>query len=453
MLSFTPVETRAALSLAVVFLARMMGLFMLLPVLAILARDLGGATPLLVGLAIGAYGLFQAMFQIPFGMLSDRFGRKRIIMLGLLLFVSGSLLAASAETIWGVIAGRALQGGGAISAAVMALAADLTREEVRTRMMAVLGASIGLSFIISIVVGPLLMTHFDLPGIFLIVAVLGVLAAMLVWFVVPEPLHRPDDRDLRVMGSRLTDMLRNSALLRLDIGICMLHLVITASFVSIPLNLLDAGIDISEHWLVYLLAVLFSLAILLPLVGFGERRYGARLTLLVAIAGLFLAQVSLAVFGTGSFWAIVASLALFFGFLSALEALLPSMVSKLAPAANRGSAMGVYSTSQFLGAFLGGIVGGWLLGAVGLSVAFWCLSIVCLLWLAVAWGTQDIGVTNFRLSLREMNAANIQTLSTSLMTLPGVCEVVVDSAGKIAYMKVDRQKFDASAARNLIQKD
>jgi MFS family permease len=451
-LSFTPTETRAALSLSVVFLARMMGLFMLLPVLSVLARDLNGATPLLVGLAIGAYGLCQAMFQIPFGMMSDRLGRKKIVLLGLVIFVIGSLLAAASESIWGVIAGRALQGAGAISAAVMALAADLTREEMRTRMMAVLGASIGLSFIVSIVIGPLLMTRFELTGIFLIIAMLGGLAALLLWFVVPEPPNRPDDRDLRVLGSQLAGMLKDPGLLRLDLGICLLHLVITASFVSIPLGLLEAGIEAEGHWLVYLISVVLSLVIVIPLTGFGERRYGARLTLLISIAGLLLAQLALALFGNSAYWSVITALALFFGFLSVLEALLPSLVSRFAPAAGRGSAMGVYSTSQFLGAFLGGVLGGWLLGAVGTSGVFWCLAILCVGWMAIAWGTRDIGVTNFRLALHQIGERDFAALSGSLKQLPGVCEVVVGNAEKIAYMKVDKQTFDASAARNLILK-
>lgn len=445
-LLLNPVETKAAVSLAIVFLIRMMGLFMLLPVLAILARDLTAATPFLVGVAIGAYGLFQALLQIPFGVVSDRFGRKKIIVLGLLVFVFGSLIAAFANDIWGVIAGRALQGAGAISAVVMALAADLTREAMRTRVMAILGASIGLSFILSIVLGPLLMNWLDLSGIFFVIAALGVVAALLVIFVVPEPPQQLNNRDMRVIGAQLGSLVRDPGLLRLDIGICVLHMIITASFVCIPLSLLDIGIAAQDHWPAYLLAIGLSLLVMLPLVGFGERKFGARLLLLAGIAGLAAAQIALASIA-GSYWGMIVALALFFGFLSVLEALLPSLVSRLAPAAGRGSAMGVYSTSQFFGAFLGGILGGWLLGETGTSAVYWLLALACLCWLPVASGVRaDHRSSAYHLPLKAIDEADIAGLTERLRAAPGVMDVVVGDAEKIAYLKIDKASFDEIAA-------
>jgi len=255
----------------------MMGLFLLLPVLSVLARDLNGATPLLIGLAIGIYALFQALLQIPFGLLSDRFGRKPVILAGLAIFIVGSFVAAISESIWGIIIGRALQGGGAISAVIMALAADLTRDSQRTKIMAVIGVSIGLSFMISIILGPLLMLRFQLAGIFYFIALSGMVAALLVWFVVPNPV------------SEMPTLLRNRELLRIDFGIFILHLLITASFVCIPLILLDNAIAIESHWSVYMYGALGSLLILLPMIGFVERKLPVKWVMVSSIAGFAIA--------------------------------------------------------------------------------------------------------------------------------------------------------------------
>lgn len=420
-----------------------MGLFLLLPVLSVLARDLNGATPLLIGLAIGIYALFQALLQIPFGLLSDRFGRKPVILAGLAIFIVGSFVAAISESIWGIIIGRALQGGGAISAVIMALAADLTRDSQRTKIMAVIGVSIGLSFMISIILGPLLMLRFQLAGIFYFIALSGMVAALLVWFVVPNPDAINSDRNISVVISEMPTLLRNRELLRIDFGIFILHLLITASFVCIPLILLDNAIAIESHWSVYMYGALGSLLILLPMIGFVERKLPVKWVMVSSIAGFAIALFAISVVADSYRGAIVC-MVLFFGFLSVLESLLPSLASRTAPASFRGTVMGVYSTGQFLGAFIGGVTGGWLVGAVGTSRALLMLCVLCLCWIPIAWWMKNPErLSNYRLSLKGSlcdSGTNSLELSQKLKSIPGVAEVsVVDNA---AYLKVDRREFD-----------
>jgi len=420
--AFTSLELRAAISLSFVYITRMMGLFLLLPVLSVLARDLDGATPLLIGLAIGIYALFQAILQIPFGLMSDRFGRKPVILAGLAVFILGSVVAAMTDSIWGIIIGRALQGGGAISAVIMALAADLTRDSQRTKIMAVIGVSIGLSFMISIILGPLLMLRFQLAGIFYFIALSGVAAAMLVWFVVPDPDKINNDRNISVVISEMPMLLRNRELLRIDFGIFILHLLITASFVCIPLVLLDTGIGVEA---------------------FAERKFPVKWVMVSSITGFAVALFAIGAV-SDSFRGAVVCMVLFFGFLSVLESLLPSLASRTAPASFRGTVMGVYSTSQFLGAFIGGVAGGWLIGKVGNANALLVLCALSLCWLPFAWHMKNPErLANYRLSLKSSlidSGTNLTELSRKLEGVPGVVEVsVVDRA---AYLKVIRREFD-----------
>ena len=441
--AFTSLELRAAISLSFVYITRMMGLFLLLPVLSVLARDLDGATPLLIGLAIGIYALFQAILQIPFGLMSDRFGRKPVILAGLAVFILGSVVAAMTDSIWGIIIGRALQGGGAISAVIMALAADLTRDSQRTKIMAVIGVSIGLSFMISIILGPLLMLRFQLAGIFYFIALSGIAAAMLVWLVVPDPDKINNDRNISVVISEMPMLLRNRELLRIDFGIFILHLLITASFVCIPLVLLDTGIGVEAHWYVYMYGALGSLLIMLPMIGFAERKFPVKWVMVSSITGFAVALFAIGAV-SDSFRGAVVCMVLFFGFLSVLESLLPSLASRTAPASFRGTVMGVYSTSQFLGAFIGGVAGGWLIGKVGNANALLVLCALSLCWLPFAWHMKNPErLANYRLSLKSSlidSGTNLTELSRKLEGVPGVVEVsVVDRA---AYLKVIRREFD-----------
>ena len=379
----TAVERRASGSLAAIFAARMLGLFLVLPVFALeAARYPGGDDPARIGLAMGIYGLTQGLLQIPFGMASDRFGRKRTIVIGLLVFAAGSFVAAAADSLAGLLVGRSLQGAGAVSAAVTALLADQTRDEVRTKAMAMVGASIGLMFALSLVAAPLLAAHIGLGGLFAVTGALALacIAVLLLW-TPPEPvLHRHLPR------GRLSDVLNHAGLLRLDIGVFVLHAVQLAMWVAIPALLVQAGLAKQDHWHVYLPAVLGSFLVmgftLFPL----ERRGYLRAVFLAAIGLVGLVQIGLiAVARQPDVPQLAALLFVFFCGFNVLEASQPSMASRIAPPHARGAALGVYNTLQSLGFFAGGAVGGWLAKNVGSSGLFAACAGLMLLWFVVAW--------------------------------------------------------------------
>ncbi len=376
-------ERRASASLAAVFAARMLGLFLVLPVFALeAARYPGGDSAAMVGLAMGIYGLTQGVLQIPFGMASDRFGRKRVIVLGLLVFAAGSFLAAAAASLPWLIAGRSLQGAGAVSAAVTALLADQTRDTVRTKAMALVGASIGLMFALSLVAAPLLAGLVGLGGLF---AITGMLAlgciAIVRWWTPPEPVKHAD-----APRGRLSDVLTHGPLLRLDLGVFVLHAVQLAMWVAIPALLVSAGLGKQDHWQVYLPAILASFLVmgttLFPL----ERRGYLRAVFLAAIGVIALVQLGLLLVAPRPGIAALATLLfLFFCGFNVLEASQPSLASRIAPAHARGAALGVYNTLQSLGFFAGGVLGGWLLQHHGAQAVFAACAALMALWLVVAW--------------------------------------------------------------------
>jgi len=341
-------------------------MFMVLPVLATYGMDLAGATPALIGLAIGAYGLTQAIFQIPFGIISDRIGRRPVIYLGLIVFALGSVLASQADSIWGVIAGRILQGAGAISAAVMALLSDLTREQHRTKAMAMIGMTIGLSFAVAMVVGPLLTSAFGLSGLFLATGAMALLGILIIMFMVPQSTGPLQHRESGVARQALMPTLKHPDLLRLDLGIFVLHAMLMSSFVALPLALVEkAGLPKEQHWWVYLTALLISFFAMIPFIIYGEKKRKMKRVLLGAVMTLMLTELFFWQFGD-SLRALVIGTVVFFTAFNLLEASLPSLISKVSPAGGKGTAMGVYSTSQFLGSALGGILGGWLFQHGGL---------------------------------------------------------------------------------------
>ena len=350
----TGLERRATVSLGAIYAVRMLGLFMILPVFSLYAEQLQDVTPLLVGLAIGAYGLTQALFQIPLGMLSDRIGRKPVIIGGLCVFALGSVLAAMSDSIGGVIAGRALQGAGAIAAAVMALAADLTRESQRTKVMAVIGLSIGASFSFALVAGPLFHEWIGVRGIFWLTSALALAAVGLLVAVVPNPVRTRLQRDAQVVSSAIKRVIKDKQLLRLDFGIFVLHMVLTANFVVMPVVLRDqVGLNPSSHWMFYLPVLLVSFIMMLPFVILGEKRRVMKQVMVGAIIVLGLAEISL-VFSTTALLSVTLSMLLFFAAFNLLEASLPSLVTKITAPDIKGTSMGVFSSSQFLGAFTGG---------------------------------------------------------------------------------------------------
>ena len=444
-------ETRAAGGLALVFAFRMLGMFMVLPVLATYGTDLAGATPALIGLAIGAYGLTQALLQIPFGMLSDRIGRLPVIYFGLLIFAAGAVLAANAETIWGVIAGRVLQGAGAISAAVMALLSDLTREQHRTKAMAMIGMSIGLSFAVAMVVGPLLTRAFGLSGLFWATAGMALVGMLIIALFVPRASTTLQHRESGVARQALRPTLRNPELLRLNLGIGVLHAILMASFVALPLALVEeGGLAKEEHWWVYLSALLVGFFGMVPFIIYAEKKRRMKRVLCGAVAMLVFCELYFWAFGHG-LKALVLGFILFFPAFNLLEASLPSLVSKVAPAGGKGTAMGVYSTSQFLGAALGGILGGWLFAQGGLDWVFAGCAALAALWLVVALTMREPPyVTSLRITLSPRTLAD-SGLAARLLAVPGVTDVVVVTEEAALYVKIDSRQLDRSALERLIE--
>ncbi len=434
----TPLESRAALSLASIFGLRMMGLFLILPVFALYAEDLEGVTPLLVGIAISIYGLTQALLQIPFGMLSDRIGRKPVIVMGLLIFALGSVVAAMATTIEWVIIGRALQGSGAVAAAIMALAADLTREQSRTRIMAVIGMSIGFAFTLSLILGPLLNAAIGVPGIFWLTAVLALVGIAVTLLLVPDPVASSFHRDAEPERKSLLAALKNPDLLRLDFGILILHLVLTALFVVLPLVLRDqAGVAADHHWLIYLPVMVLAMALMIPFIVISEKRRKMKPVMVFAVALLCSSQLAFYLFGDSLAGAVIALL-LFFTAFNVAEASLPSLISKSAPAAGKGSAMGIYATSQFGGAFLGGLAGGAMHQFYGIESVFLLTAAALALWLVVISGMNPPRhLRNHIVPLGSMDEAQASELRGMLLQLTGVIEAEVIAADGTAYLKID----------------
>ncbi|GMQ76901.1 MAG: MFS transporter [Gammaproteobacteria bacterium] len=444
----TSTERRASIALAGIFTLRMLGLFMIFPIFSLDADLYSGNTATLTGLAIGIYGLTQALFQIPFGRLSDRIGRKKVIVAGLIIFAVGSAVAASADSIWGVIIGRALQGFGAIASAVLALTADLTREEQRTKAMAIIGVSIGMAFALAMVAGPALKPLLGLSGLFWLTGVMALLGIGVLLYYVPTPARIRFHRDTEAMPAQFGQILRDPQLLRLDLGILILHLMMTATFVVLPLALRDyAGFATGDHWKVYLLVLAFALAFMAPLIMYADRHNQLKRVFLISIVLLLLSQIGLYGF-LGVWWLVVLSMILYFTGFTALEASLPSLVSRLAPSELKGTALGVYSTAQYLGAFLGGVSGGWLYGNFGISAVFAISAGLCVVWLLVSAGMRNpLPLSTHLLDLGEVSEQMADDLAARLLAITGVTEAVVVAEDGIAYLKVDRKRLDREALR------
>jgi len=380
-------ELRAGASLAGVYGLRMLGLFFILPVFAVHAPKLRGGDDLaLVGWALGVYGLAQGLLQIPFGMASDRWGRKPVLYAGLLIFAAGSFLGIVADDIWIAIAARALQGAGAISSVAMALAADLTREQHRTKIMAMIGSTIGLMFALSLVGAPVLYRWIDLSGLFALTGLLSLAAIGVVKTLVPDAPPRP--RRAAAAGSARGAVL-HPELLRLNAGIFILHVVLYAMFVVVPPLMVQAGLELSGHWKLYLPVVLVSFVAMVPPILYVDRRNAPKPVLLGAVALLALVELALGLMGRGL--PVLAALMLgFFIAFNVLEALLPSLVSRIAPAEGRGVAIGVYNTTQTLGVALGGVLGGWIAKYHGATAVFAVCAVLAALWLLVAAGMRPV---------------------------------------------------------------
>ena len=444
-------EIRAGLSLASLFALRMLGLFLILPVFAVYAPQLrGGDNHALVGLALGAYGLTQAMLHIAFGMASDRYGRKRVIVLGLALFALGSMVAAFSGDIYMVILGRCIQGAGAISAAVMALAADLTREQHRTKTMAMIGASIGLVFALSLMAAPVLYRWIGMSGIFVLTGLLAIGAiAVVAWVVPPEPTENLD-LSRRMRPATLGDVLRNTDLLRLNFGIFALHSMQMAIFVVVPLALVhEGGLPLAEHWKVYLPVVGGSFILMLPAIFWGERKGRVKPVFLGSIVVMLAVQAA-SLLWLRSLAGIGMILLGFFVAFNVLEAMLPSLVSRIAPASARGTAIGVYNTTQALGLFAGGAAGGALMQHYGESSVFvFGLGLVAL-WLLIAAPMRVPGPVASRAFALAAAAADPVALREQLVRLRGVRDAVIMPERGVAMLTFYPDTFDENAVTKLL---
>jgi MFS family permease len=450
--SMTRAERRAASGLAAIFGLRMLGMFLILPVFALYAEHLpGGDNHTLVGLTLGMYGLTQALLMIPFGMASDRIGRKKVIIFGLIVFALGSFVAATATDIYWTIFGRAIQGAGAISAAVTAMLADLTREEHRTKAMAMIGSTIGIAFAVSLVAGPALNRVIGVPGIF---ALTGILALAAIWVVkvwVPDPLDSHFHADAQANPARLKDVLRNGQLLRLDFGIFALHAAQMAMFVVVPVALKNSGLAADHHWAVYLPVLLGSFVLMVPAIVVGEKRGQMKPVFIGGVALMLLAQLGLA-FGIEHMWGIVWALFFYFVAFNLLEASLPSLISKLAPVSAKGTAMGVYNTAQALGLFFGGVVGGWLAQHHGFQAVFLFCVILMAAWLIASLSmTAPPAIKTRMFRVGVMPADQAALLKAQLAGVAGVVEAVVLAEEGVAMLKVSIKGWDEAGARSLLE--
>jgi MFS family permease len=443
-------EFRAAGSLAAVFSVRLLGLFMIYPVFAVYAEHLSGSTPYLVGEALGIYGLSQGLLQIPFGLLSDRFGRKPMIVIGLIIFAIGSAVAALSTSIGGVIFGRVLQGSGAVGSVILALVADLTTEENRTKAMAMVGITIGASFMVALVAAPILARFIGVDGIFWLMVGLALIGIAITEFVVPNPHQIRVHRDAETVPGLMLAVLRNKELLRLDFGIFVLHAMLTASFLVVP-GLLRGTLDVSNHnqWMIYLPVLLVSVVVMVPAIIVAEKYRRMKGVFVLAVAALVVSQIMLYL-GAGNLYVLLAALIFFFSGFNVMEASLPSLITKAAPPDAKGTATGIYSSLQFLGIFVGGVVGGWANQTGGSAAVFALTGVLALLWLlAAATMAQPSYLTTRLLPIGDMAASDPDLLAAGLRRVPGVAEAIVIVEEKLAYLKVDSKSFDAAMAKAL----
>jgi MFS family permease len=445
------IEKKAAFSLASIFGVRMLGLFMILPVFAIYGVQLTGYSPIWLGLAIGAYGLTQALLQIPMGILSDKFGRKPVILAGLLIFFLGSVIAATSDSIYGVVLGRAIQGMGAIASTILALAADLSREEQRPKVMATIGMFIGLSFTVAMVLGPIIADSFGLSGLFWFIALLTLVAMALMQFMVPSSVNKAPRGDNVALPAQISRFILHPQLSRLNWGVFILHMALTACFVTLPKQFVASGLSLDNQWQVYLPALLGSFLLMVPFMIFAMKKQKEKPMFSAAISLLIIALVLLWYLPSG-FWSLVLSVVLFFTAFNYLEATMPSILSRIAPAGFKGSVMGVYSSSQFLGAFVGGILGGIIASRYGEQAIFLVMAIVSFIWLLLSFGMQPLKKSksfSFTTNISCENEA--KKIADQLITMPGVIEATLVHTDAVAYLKVDDKIVDLTAVKSLLR--
>ena len=445
--ALSSIEKRSISALAAIFGLRMFGLFLILPVLSIYADQIEGSTPFLIGLAMGIYGITQAILQIPFGIMSDHFGRKKIITLGLIIFAIGSIVAGLSTHITGVIIGRAIQGAGAIAAVVLALTADLTREDQRTKAMAFIGMSIGLAFMLALMAAPLLEPLIGVQGMFFMTAILSLLAIVMLWKVVPTPVQAKN-LDVKAIPSQMLKLLFNRQLLRLDFGIFSLHFILTSMFVVIPILLFEQlTLATNKHWQVYIPALLLSVLFMIPLIIISTRRRFVMPVFFAAICILLIAQLLL-LWGPLNLLGMTLCMFVFFWGFITLEAMLPSLVSQVASAQSKGSAMGVYNTFQFLGVFMGGTIGGLMYGAIGFDGVFMMCALLLLIWGALTVFAPKPELYHSYLAKLPDNDNKKWLFNLSKVT--GVKTITVLAEDNTAYLKIDKYLFDEQSLRDVL---
>jgi predicted MFS family arabinose efflux permease len=438
----TSLERRSAVSLASIFALRMLGLFMLLPVLRILGEDLEGATIPLLGLALGIYGLSQAILQLPLGVLSDKIGRKPVIYGGLLVFIAGSLVAGFSESIWGLIAGRALQGAGAIASAVMALAADLSRPQQRSKMMAMIGASIGLAFAISLILGPLLANWLSIQGLFFVIAALAFMALVVAVTLVPNGGQTSKVSLNLSFAERWRHVTAKGRVFVLALAVFVIHWSLVAMFMIVPEKLELSGFELSQHSWIYLTVLVLSIALMVPMMLAAERKKLHRqvmqlafLVITVALASLFTGFTHIA------FWLVI--LTLFFAGFNLLEAKLPSTVSNLFGSQYRGTALGIFSTSQFLGAFMGGSLTGYLLPKLGVDgILYMNIALAVVAGVALSLLGKLPEVEKIVIKLDESDEESSKKAQISALKMPGVIDAIANDGESKVYLQVDKSRIN-----------
>ena len=451
--SMSPTERRASFSIAGIFSTRMLGLFMIFPVFALFAEaEFSEVTGLQIGIAMGIYGLTQALLQIPYGMLSDKYGRKPLMILGMVVFMVGSVICALADSIEMMIIGRAIQGMGAVAAVLMASVADLVTEKYRLRALSIVGITIGLSFTLSLIAGPVLASLFGVRGIFWITGLLAVMGILLVIFALPKIENQTFQREAGTDTSQFGEILRDKQLLRLDLGVFILHAMLTAMFIVVPLALRDgAQLDVLDHWHVYLPVMLLSFVLMVPFIIQAESRDRMKPIFAGAVATLALVQIGFMNFQEG-FWVLFGLLLIFFTAFNLLEASLPSLVVKLAPADKKGTASGVFSTSQFLGAAVGGALGGYFYQHYGYNGVFIFTTLIGALWFIAAVTMQKpLPLSIASVPLLDIAESEVEALKAKLMAYDGIYEVVVLPEESRIFFKVDRKVLNEETLINYIE--
>jgi len=448
-LKLSKIEKKIAINISRIFAFRMLGLFIILPIFSLYADKLSGSTPFLMGLALGVYGLMAGIMQAPMGLLSDYFGRKKIITIGLILFFLGSLLAGFSHSILGVILGRSLQGLGAVGSSLMALLADSTRDEVRFKAMSMIGMTIGLTFMLSMIIGPILGKFIGLSGIFYLTAFLSLIGLLILWFGIPSVrsiFHK--DQEFNYLDLKI--IFKSKSLWILNLSVFILHGVLTSTFLVLPILLFKKlGLGLNHQWMMYLPVLIIAFSLVIPLIILGEKR--RILKLLMAVSALILILVELVFIHFAYFYdsilGIATALVLFFFAFTLLEAIMPSLVSKIAKPTVRGTAMGVYASSQFLGIFAGGALGGYL-SSTSLGLVFIASFVICLVWLVliIAMPRPSYLATRILKINKITNPEDLKKAQHFLKHIPGVVHVYMDSGLDSGfdhvYLKIDTDRFE-----------